>query len=341
MRRTPTFFAGTPDAGASLDSAMDGVIDLLQSTRLAGGVFLDAEFTAPWCVFSGVTEEDCAAFVSGRAASIISYHYISEGRVVLELDDHQPVEVDRGEVVLLPHNETHRLGSSAGLKPVHAEDFLQPGENGGPARIVHGGGGAATRMLCGFLASENTDLPILRVLPRVMKVRIADAPSNAWIESTMRLGAQEIAGGVARSPALLGRLAELLFAEAVQRYLAAQPAADRRWQSGISDPAIGRALALLHRRLGQCWTTEELARAVGMSRSAFAARFTQVMGDAPMRYLARQRLQVAAKRLETTADPIARIAFEVGYESEPAFNRAFKRAFGKPPAAWREGRVRC
>lgn len=319
---------------------MDGVIDLLQSTRLAGGVFLDAEFTAPWCVFSGVTEQDCAAFVTGRAASIISYHYISEGRVVLELDDHEPVEVDRGEVVLLPHNEIHRLGSSAGLQPVHAEDFLQPGENGGPARIIHGGGGAATRMLCGFLASEIADLPILRVLPRVMKVRIADAPSNAWIESTMRLGAQEIAGGVARSPALLGRLAELLFVEAVQRYMAAQPAADCGWQSGICDPAVGRALGLLHSRLGQSWTTEDLARAVGMSRSAFAARFTQVMGDAPMRYLARQRLQVAAKRLEMSADPIARIAFEVGYESEPAFNRAFKRAFGKPPAAWRESRVR-
>src|SRR5690606_706553 len=126
----------------------------------------------------------------------------------------------------------------------------------------------------------------------------------------------------------------------VQRYLAGQPAADRGWQSGISDPAVGRALALMHGRPGQRWTTEELARTVGMSRSAFPARFGQAMGDAPMRYLARQRLQAAAKRLEMSAEPIARIAFEVGYESEPAFKRAFKRTFGKPPAAWREGRVR-
>jgi AraC-like DNA-binding protein len=318
---------------------MDGVIDLLQSTRLAGGVFLDAEFTAPWCVFSGVTAEDCAPFVSGPA-NIISYHYICEGRMVLELDGHEPVAVENGEVVLLPHNEAHRLASARGLSPVHADEFMQPGEGGSLARIVYGGGGAPTRMLCGFLASEVPNDPIIRVLPRVLKVRIADAPSSAWIESTMRFGAQEIAaGGLSRSPALLGKLAELLFVEAVRRYLASQPRDQCGWRAGISDPMIGRALALLHRRLGQRWTADDLARAVGMSRSAFADRFTRIMGESPIRYLAQQRLQAAAKRLETSADAIARIAFEVGYESEAAFNRAFKREFGAPPATWRDGRA--
>jgi transcriptional regulator GlxA family with amidase domain len=181
--------------------------------------------------------------------------------------------------------------------------------------------------------------PVIRVLPRVLKVRIADAPSSAWIESTMRFGAQEIAGGLSRSPALLGKLAELLFVEAVRRYLDSQPADACGWRAGISDPMIGRALALLHRGLGQRWTAEDLARAVGMSRSAFAARFTRIMGESPMRYLAQQRLQAAASRLEASGDSIARIAFEVGYESEAAFNRAFKRAFGMPPATWRDGRT--
>ena len=315
---------------------MDGVIDLLQSTRLSGGVFLDAEFSAPWCVFSGVTADEVAPFVSAPT-HIISYHFICTGRMVLELDGHEPVPVESGEVVLLPHNEAHRLASGPGLKPVSAEQYMEHGE--GPlARIVYGGGGETTRMLCGFLASEVPNDPVLRVLPRVMKVRIADAPSSAWIESTMRFGAQEIAGGLAGSPALLARLAELLFVEAVRRYIASRPAGESGWQAGIFDPVVGRALALLHRKLGQHWTAEDLARTVGLSRSAFADRFTRLMGESPMRYLARQRLQAAARRLETSSESIARIAFAVGYESEAAFNRAFKRAFGAPPAAWRAGR---
>lgn len=317
---------------------MDGVNDLLQATRLAGGVFLDAEFSAPWCVHSGVTKEECAPFVA-NPTHIIAYHYICAGRMLLELDGHEPVSVESGEVVLLPQNEPHRLGSAPGLRPVNAEEFMEPGEGGQLARIVYGGGGEQTRMLCGFLASEVPNDPIIRVLPKVLKVRIADAPSSAWIESTMRFGAQEIAGGLSRSPAMLAKLAELLFVEAVRRYLAAQPPEQSGWRAGISDPMIGRALALLHRQLAQRWTAEDLARSVGMSRSAFADRFTRIMGESPMRYLAQQRLQAAASRLESSADSIARIAFEVGYESEAAFNRAFKRAFGSPPATWRESRV--
>jgi AraC-like DNA-binding protein len=317
---------------------MEGVIDLLQSTRLAGGVFLDAEFTAPWCVFSGVTADEVAPFVTAPT-HIISYHYICAGSMVLELDGHPPVTVESGEVVLLPHNEAHRLASAPGLAPVNAEQYLQHGEGDEVARIVHGGGGATTRMLCGFLASEVPDVPVLRVLPRVLKVHIADAPSSAWIESTMRFGAQELAGGLSGSPAVLGKLAELLFVEAVRRYIAAQPQEQSAWRAGVGDPMIGRALALLHRKLNQPWTAEELARAVGLSRSAFADRFTRLMGETPMRYLAQQRLQAAARRLASSSDPISRIAFEVGYESEAAFNRAFKRAFGTPPATWRSERA--
>ena len=313
---------------------MDGVSELLRSTRLAGGVFLDAEFSTPWCVFSGVTPDETGPSVPGTA-HIIAYHYVCEGRMLLQLQGHDDVVVESGEVVLLPHNEPHRLASEPGLDPVNAEDFVQPGDAGSLARIVHGGGGPTTRMLCGFLASRIPNDPIIRVLPRVLKVHIADAPSSAWIESTMRFGAREVAGGPSRSPALLGKLAELLFVEAVRRYLASQPAEQCGWRAGISDPVIGRALAQLHRRMSERWTTAQVANAVGLSRSAFAGRFIRIMGESPMRYLAQQRLQHAATRLATTPDSIARIAFAVGYESEPAFNRAFKRQFGMPPAAWR------
>jgi AraC-like DNA-binding protein len=317
---------------------MDAVSDLLHATRLSGGVFLDAEFTAPWCVHSGVTAEECAQF-GVPATHVIAYHYISDGRMMLELDGHDPVVVENGEIVLLPHNEQHRLCSGPGLRPVNVESEVVPGSGGSVSKILHGGGGAATRMLCGFLATELQSDPIIRLLPRVMKVRIADAPSSAWIESSMRFAAQELASGPARSPALLAKLAELLFVEAVRRYLASLPPDQTGWRAGIADPMIGRALAQLHQRLDRRWTAEELARSVGMSRSAFADRFTRIMGETPMRYLAQQRLQLAARRLEEPGASIARIAFETGYESEAAFNRAFKREFGSPPATWRDSRA--
>lgn len=316
---------------------MDAVSDLLRTTRLSGGVFLDAEFTAPWCVHSGVSAAECAQF-GVPAAHVIAYHYLFAGRMLLELDGHATVEVDTGDIVLLPHNEPHRLCSEPGLRPVDVESEVVPGTDGPVARIIHGGGGATTRMFCRFLASEVAGDPVLRMLPRVMKVRIADAPSSAWIESSMRFGAQEIASGTARSPALLAKLAELLFIEAVRRYLDALPAGQAGWRAGFSDPMVGRALALMHQRLDRRWTAEELARSIGMSRSAFAERFTRVVGESPMRYLARQRLQQAARQPESPGSSVARIAFDAGYESEAAFNRAFKREFGAPPAAWRDGR---
>jgi transcriptional regulator GlxA family with amidase domain len=195
-------------------------------------------------------------------------------------------------------------------------------------------------MLCGFLAKELQSDPIIRMLPRVLKVRVADAPSSTWIESTMRFGAQELANGPTRSPGLLAKLAELLFVEAVRRYLDSLPPDQTGWRAGIADPMIGRALAQLHHRLDRRWTAEELAHSVGMSRSAFADRFTRLMGETPMRYLAQQRLQLAAKHLEAPGASIARIAFQAGYESEAAFNRAFKREFGSPPATWRDGRIK-
>ena len=157
-----------------------------------------------------------------------------------------------------------------------------------------------------------------------------------WVESTFRFAGQILAGGGERSAVVLGRLAEILFEEAVHRHVASLPEGEKGWLAALRDPAIGRAVALLHRRLDRQWTTEDLAAEVGLSRSAFAARFTDLVGDPPMRYLLRWRMQLAARRLSDTRDPVARVAFDAGYESEAAFNRAFKRVFGVPPATWRK-----
>lgn len=318
---------------------MDAILNILGATRLSGGIFLEAEFTAPWCVTARVTAEDCAPVVP-QPAGIIAYHYVSAGTLLLKVEDEPPVTAERGDLLVLPRNEHHRLGSTLNLRAVSADRLIHPTANSGLARIVHGGGGECTRVLCGFLGTESPDDPILRILPAVLKIRVSESASGDWIESSLKFAAAELAAGIMTSPVVLARLAELLFMEAVRRYVATLPADSAGWRAGMGDPMVGRALGLLHSRMARRWTAEELARAVGMSRSAFAERFTRIMGEPPMRYLSHQRLQAAARRLVNSSDGLASIAFEIGYESEAAFNRAFKRAFGMPPAGWRKQRLR-
>jgi len=309
--------------------------DILRSLRVTGGIFLDAEFTAPWCISAMVGPDDCAPFAA-VPASVVAFHYVRHGHLLAELEGREPVTVEQGEIVLFPGNDPHLLGSDLGIPAVCADDLIQPGENGGLARIVHGGGGEPTAIVCGFLGTARQNDPLLVMLPRILKLCIDDAASAAWIESSFRFAAGEMAAGPTRSPDTLTRLAELLFVDAVRRYLAELPAGEGGWTAGVRDPKIAEALGLLHRQLRRRWTADELARQVAMSRSAFTERFTRIMGESPMRYLAKQRLFAAARRLESSTDSVARIAFDVGYESEAAFNRAFRRVYDLPPAAWRK-----
>lgn len=313
---------------------MDALLDMLRAMRLTGGIFLDAEFTAPWCISAKVGPEDCIPFTS-EPRHIIAYHYLTAGRCLLKVGNQAPVTLESGEIVVLPRNDDHVLASALNLRPIGADDLIQPGVAGGLAKIAYGGGGDRTRILCGFLGNDLPHNAFITMLPSVLKLNVAEGASGSWIESTFRFAAQELAQGQANSPTILARLAELLFMEAVRRYLASQPPAAIAWTAGMRDPIIGRALGLLHSQVARRWTTKELAQEIAVSRSAFAERFTRVVGEPPMRYLARQRFEQARHRLETTSDPITWISYDVGYESEAAFNRAFKREYGVPPASWR------
>lgn len=317
---------------------MDALNDMLRAMRLTGGVFLDATFSAPWCVSAQVTPEDCAPFTAAPR-HIIAYHYVTEGRCLLRVGERPPVEVACGEIVVLPRNDHHLIASAANLRPVSADHLIQPAAEGGPARIVHGGGGERTSILCGFLGGDLAHNALIALLPGVLKLDAADGASGEWIKGTFQFAARELAAGQLSSPMILGKLAELLFMEAVRRFLASQPPAASAWAAGMHDPLIGRALGLLHGQIARRWTTEDLANELAVSRSAFAERFTRALGVPPMRYLARQRFEQASAQLKETADPIARIAHDVGYESEEAFNRAFRREFGVPPASWRRAQA--
>ena len=314
---------------------MDALSDVLRVIRLSGGVFLEAQFSAPWCINGKISADDCAAFqVSPR--HVIASHFVASGQMQMRVGD-DVMNVRAGELVLLPHNDAHVFGSELGVPPVAARQVMQPPLLGDIARIEYGGSGEMTQVLCGFLGTDNSFGPLLSSLPSVLKLDVRATPLGSWIESSFRFAISQIATGRIGSTTVIAKLSELLFVEAVSHYIAGLPEDKQGWLAGLRDPNIGRALALLHASPAKAWSAEELAGEVGMSRSGFAERFTSLVGQPPMQYLTFWRMHLAAQQLRESRGAIAQIGHDVGYESEAAFSRAFKRQFGASPAAWRRG----
>ncbi len=313
---------------------MDALSEVLRVIRLTGGVFLDASFTAPWCIAARVGPEDCRHTLP-EPSSIVAFHYVLDGRMLAQVIGAASVEVAAGMIVLLPRNDAHILASEAGLRAVDAGMLVQMQREGALARIDYGGGGALTRIVCGFLGSEARRHPLLETLPQLLVLDLNGRPEAEWVATSFRFAAQEVAAARAGSETMLARLSELLFVEAVRAYVATLPAEQRGWLAGLRDPAIGRALALMHARVAHPWTSEELAAEALLSRSAFAKRFTTLVGVPPISYLTAWRMQVAAQALRESRRSIAQIAARVGYESEATFARAFKRELGTSPGEYR------
>jgi AraC-like DNA-binding protein len=313
----------------------DPLSDVLRSVRLMGGVFLDGQFTAPWSVISRISPEECRPYMP-RPGQVIGFHVVLEGRLLISTDGQPPFEVRAGEIVLLPRNDSHRLASAPGLPTVSAHRLIQASDDGGLLRVVHGGGGAPTRIICGFLGSEQHYNALITTLPRILKLDVREGASRDWVEASVRFAADELIRGGLASSGVMARLSELLLVEAVRNYAASLGAEETGWLKGVTDPQIGRALALIHGDIAKPWSADDLARAAALSRSAFMERFSALIGMPPMRYLKTWRLQTARLQLRETAVTIAQLAHAVGYESEEAFSRAFKRAYGLPPARWRE-----
>ena len=318
---------------------MDALSDMLRVVGLTGGIFLDARFTAPWCIEGQVSPDMCAPFMA-PPSRLVCFHFVVEGRCFIEVEGGEDAAVGEGEVVLLSRNELHKIGSDLRLKATPAGDIILAPEGAGVPRIVHGGGGDRCTMVCGFLGGDAQLEPLLKTLPSLLTLKVRDTPGGDWIAQSFRYGAQQLANGDPGAATIMSKMSELLFVEAVRRYLATMPEAHTGFLAGLRDPAVGKALALMHSQIARDWTAEDLADAVNLSRSAFADRFTTLMGQPPMRYLAGWRMQIAGQKLREGKLPIAQIAFDVGYESEAAFARAFKREVGMPPAAWRKGQLR-
>ena len=317
---------------------MDALSDVLNSVRLEGAVYLNAEFTAPWCIRGELGLASVRARLAG-AQHVAFFHFLTEGscRVRL-LDTHQVLEASAGDLILFPREGRHLMGSDLQLAPMEGKATVEalPGTDAEVFHMRYGGGGAATRFVCGYLAlSRSVFRPVFEALPPVLHVRIGEGPASALLRELLRAGVRESSAWGPGAASTLAKLAELLFIEALRRYMDQLPPEGKGWLAGVRDAHVGRALALLHGAPARSWTVEQLAHDVALSRSALAERFTSLVGESPIQYLMRWRLALAAQMLREGREPIIRIAERSGYDSEAAFGRAFKREFGVPPATWR------
>lgn len=308
---------------------------MLRIVRLTGAVFMDAEFTEPWCIGEPSGVDVCVEHLP-QAQHVVIYHLVTEGRCEVSVPGQAAASAAAGDLIVIPGGEAHSLGSDLSRRPVPGGPLVvQRGPDEAP-RVRHGGGGAPTRMVCGYLACQSSLFDtLLAALPRVMVVDMSEGPTAQWLMSSIRFSIAESSGQRAGAGTVLARLSELLFVEAIRRHIESLPAEQTGWLAGLRDPSVGRTLALLHSKPAHGWTVDELARAVGVSRSALAERFAELVGQPPMQYLTRWRLQLAGELLRGGRQTVAAIAGDVGYDSEAAFSRAFKREMGVSPVAWR------
>jgi AraC-like DNA-binding protein len=268
------------------------------------------------------------------------FHYLTEGACKVRLaEGGEALEARAGDLIFFPQEGRHLMGTDLQLAPMEADAF---GASANPPdvdvfQLRYGGGGAVTRFTCGYLACErSTFRPLFEVLPRLLCIPVGDGSASALLRELLRAGVRESSELRPGADSMLAKVAELLFVEAMRRYMEKLPPEGKGWLAGVRDPHVGRALSLLHAEPGRAWSVDVLAREAALSRSALAERFTNLVGESPIQYLTRWRLALAARSLRAGSDAIARIAERSGYESEAAFSRAFKREFGSPPAAWRK-----
>lgn len=313
---------------------MDALSELLRTIKLTGAMFYNAECSKPWRVASPPAL-NLGRFFGSDASYVIEFHLVTNGSGYIRVGD-ETTPFAAGDLLLVPHGDPHEMGNGVGAPLAHAEPMLPALLERRLAVSRFGGGGEVTRFVCGYLACEaGLVQPVIAGLPHVLRVHLRDGGSGEWLENSIMHAVGRVADAEPGGDVILARLAEVLFAEALQRYLRRLPEGRTGWLAGVRDATVGRSLAALHKEPGRAWTLDDLAAAASVSRSALTERFSRYIGQSPMAYLADWRLELAADALRTSSRSVLQIASEVGYESEAAFNRAFKRRFGAPPARFR------
>ena len=317
---------------------MDALSEILRVIQLDSAIYFNAELSAPCCLETPDSRL-LAPMLAPQGGHVIIYHLIREGRAYVQTLEGERIVLSAGDIVTFPHGDSHLLGSGDAIQPVDVRAAL-PGVLERRLELLHvGGGGARSRLICGFLSCDpQLAQAFLGGLPRVIKINIREDPSGQWLENSIEFSVMQAGRREAGGDAMLAKLSEAVFAETLRRYLRQLPQDQTGWLAGARDPDVGRALTLLHQRYADPWTLAGLAKEIGLSRTVLTERFRHFLGVPPMTYLTRWRLQLGARALTTTSRSVAQIAAETSYESEAAFNRAFKRHLGIAPGAAKRAR---
>ena len=312
---------------------MDALSEILRVVQLNGAIFFNARFTAPWSVASPA-EAALAQTLGVGAERLLLYHYMVEGSCLVTLEGMAPLRLNAGDIIVFPHGDAHTMASSAGEQPqqMDAQAILRQ-----RPKVLHfGGGGEATRFVCGYMVCDpRLFQPVLEALPRVVTVSVRGLDPARWLEASLQHAVEEADSPLPGGEGMLAKLSEVMVVETLRRYVAQLSPEHTGWLSGWLDRVVGKCLALMHEKPAHAWTVDSLAREVGTSRSVLAERFTHFVGQSPMQYLGRWRMALATNYLRRSSLNVASIAEEVGYETDATFSRAFRREFGVPPATWR------
>ncbi len=333
---------------------MDVLSEVLRVIRLSGAVHLRAQFTRPWAIHS--SPRGLAGRLKLSTDALTAFHICTEGSGFARIDQLPTIQIEAGDVVIFPRGDDHVMGCDSSLPPLPMRDIFPTPSLEQVTDLKHGGGGQATRFICGFLHSDQQFGPLLDSLPPMMCVRsrngaitfesisrtgarlhtVTEQHEAEWWQASLRYLVSEAATPGPGNRAVLARLAESLFMQALRWQTRHTADGNQGWLAGLHDPQVGRVLNLLHALPHRPWTVEELAKEAAVSRATLAKRFVELVGQSPIQYLAGWRMHLAQHMLREGALGIGEIAGRVGYESEAAFNRAFRRLVGAPPATWRQ-----
>lgn len=317
--------------------SLDVLSDVLRAIRLTGVVYFDFVLTPPWVAEAPPSREIAGTVLPG-SERVIEYHLLAKGSAWGQAIGGTPMHLREGDLLLFPQGDGHVLSSAPGMRS--APDLSSYARASTPLPLVYELGTRRderqTRLICGFLGCDERPYnPLLTALPSVIHLPaigtdVANRPLGAMLDIAIR----EERRGQPGTENVLARLSELMLVEAIRRYLVELPSTQRNWLAGLRDPLVGRALEAIHSAPRDPWTIEKLGRAIGVSRSVLAARFTEMVGHPPMHYLTLWRMQLASRMLHD-GQQVIEVAGAVGYESEAAFSRAFKKLMGTPPVQWR------
>jgi AraC-like DNA-binding protein len=331
--------AGVPDLSTEPRTGLSSEVlrDALERLRLEGAIFLRAEYREPWA-YESFTPGETAKILQPDSDRVILFHVVASGSCWVSIGDGDKHWATRGDVIVLPYGDQHRMGGIHDTDHVAMSTFLQMPPWRQMPLIRHGADGDLTDVVCGYLHSQDPLFdPDLRVFPPVFVVRPPEGPAADWVRANVEYALARTEAGAGEPGVMMSRLPEMLLVEVLRLHLASAPAAEEGWLAALNDPVLRPALSLLHAAPERRWTVSALARGAAVSRSVLDARFRDVLGRSPIRYLTEWRMHLAEDLLATTDLGVGTIARRVGYDAEEAFSRAFKRTHGSAPSVWRAG----